>query len=132
MDSLNIAVDFDQTFSADPDGFTAFIKMMQRRGHDVKFVTARNPFYTEDIEDYAKELGIDIIYCSGAQKVHVTAHLGWNPDIWIDDAPEAIPSFVVLDNTAKSSAKAGDFPWAIEKWPHEIAHKKNDKKEIFV
>lgn len=93
---LKIALDFDDTYTADSGLWSAFVYSAKSRHHIVKFVTFRYPTETEDIEQSAKMLGIEIIYTSRQQK-----RLFWNADIWIDDLPEVIPVLLTAaTNTA--------------------------------
>lgn len=106
MRDLRIAVDYDDTFSADTEMFRELIETMLRRGADVRIVTARgeegkiyetvrgpikvrkgnNADLLSDIEG----LGIDVMYCGWQQKRTYCRNHGWQPDIWMDDMPEAI------------------------------------------
>ncbi len=74
---MKIALDFDNTFTADPELWSAFINTARQRGHEVKIVTSRAPYCPVPLE------GIEIVYCSfTAKKQHYPeAH------IWIDDDP---------------------------------------------
>lgn len=94
FEKKRIALDFDDTFTLDPERWAQFVHLFCSRDSDwsVKFVTFR--FETDrndDIKYWAEELGIGIIYCGGVQKAAVCAKLGWIPDIWIDDFPVLIP-----------------------------------------
>ncbi len=89
---LKIAIDWDGTFTGDPELWSAFIKEAVFRGHDVAFVTGRNklshyhPYKGMDsLEDTAKHLGVPVIYTEGQQKQDV-----YGADVWIDDRPDAV------------------------------------------
>lgn len=76
---MKIALDYDNTFSADPALWLSFIDTALARGHEVKIVTSRRPDMPIPIH------GLDIIYCSfTAKRKHYAA------DIWIDDDPPHI------------------------------------------
>lgn len=92
---MKIALDYDQTFTADPALWTPFVQHAKARGHDIRFLTYRlqdSSLYTKpewrtnaDIELDATRLNIPIIYTNHkAKKDH------WDPDIWVDDKPETI------------------------------------------
>ena len=92
VSKCNIALDYDETYTAAPELFKCIVKMMQEHGHLVTFVTYRAPFFgNDDIEADANDLGIDIVYTSGRQKQHL-----FQADIWIDDSPEYIVSADLL------------------------------------
>ena len=71
-----IALDYDGTYTADPELWKAFITKARERGHEVKIATMRFP--TEPIPD----IGCEVIYTSRKAK------FGCMPaQIWIDDMP---------------------------------------------
>lgn len=93
--SLNpslMAIDFDDTFTVDPSGWTLAIQLLQRRGHRFVCVSAR-----EDILEQRQKLrralpdDVCILLTSGQQKREFAKRAGFEVDIWIDDCPEAIP-----------------------------------------
>ena len=89
-----IGLDYDETFTTDPDLWRNFIRSAQSRGHEVKFVTYRSPRHpNDDICSDAKECGIDVIFTAGRQKCNF-----YPADIWIDDSPVTIPSATDLGN----------------------------------
>lgn len=85
-----IALDFDGTYTADPEMWDAFIKNAQERGHEVIVATMR---YKETESDYV-EMCVGnkvnaIVYTNRkAKKSAVRKQTGKDPDIWIDDNPE--------------------------------------------
>lgn len=93
---MKIAVDYDDTFTADKVMFTNIINLFLCASHEVVFVTYRCGSYVKnihdienkDIETDANELDISIIYTSGNQKQHC-----YDADIWIDDSPITIPCY---------------------------------------
>ena len=91
---MKISLDYDETFTASPVLFKAFVMIAKEHGHSVTFVTYRTPFVgNDDIEADANEMGIDIVFTSGIQKQHV-----FYADVWIDDSPETIVSAEKLSN----------------------------------
>jgi len=104
---MKIAVDYDETFTADPVLFKMFIEEALARGHSVSFVTYRTDVVyaglNEDIRSDAKALGIDIVFTRGKQKRH--CH---QADVWIDDSPETIVSFTDMQGMLIGCEKNGD------------------------
>ena len=89
---MKIALDYDETFTADPRVFTQLVSILKAAGHTVTFVTYRDGrFPNDDISADAQALDIEIVFTSGQQKQHV-----FEADIWIDDSPETIVSFDLL------------------------------------
>lgn len=84
---MKIALDYDDTFTADPDLWMEFVASAKARGHEVTFVTFRyaGP-YNGDIEIDAQRMEIPIVFCGQKQKASC-----YQADIWIDDRPEWIP-----------------------------------------
>ncbi|WP_172564666.1 hypothetical protein [Vibrio navarrensis] len=88
---MRIALDYDKTFTGDRALFSEFVMISKRRGHDIKFVTARyGERKNDDIERDAMQLGIDIVYTDGRKKKPLLSDMLWTPDIWVDDDPDSI------------------------------------------
>lgn len=79
-----ISVDYDDTYSDDPELFESFIKLAQKRGHLVFIVTARNENQHVPI-DFC-----EVFYTNGELKAPYMKSQGLDIDIWIDDWPEII------------------------------------------
>lgn len=87
--SVNIGLDYDGTFTADPDLWRQFVSDCQRRGHAVICVTARR-----EPPDFSREprlpVGVPIV-CAGQDfKRDAAAKAGHHIHIWIDDMPGLI------------------------------------------
>lgn len=97
MKSLTFGLDYDDTFTADPDLWRQFIATAQARGHAVVCVTARHtpPDFSREprMPDSAP------IVCTGGQpyKKHAAAKAGFAVNVWIDDMPGLIEPSLVLD-----------------------------------
>lgn len=79
-----IAIDYDGTFSADPELFTAFVRMIRERGHEAICVTSRG----EDLP--VKGFPGEVVYTDGEPKAAFADDAGHYVDVWIDDAPHLI------------------------------------------
>ena len=85
-----IALDYDGTYTADPELWEQFISNARMRGHKVYCVTMRY----EDTENTEVELNLNskvdkIVYTNRkAKKSAFRMQCGYNPNIWIDDIPE--------------------------------------------
>ena len=86
---MNIALDFDDTYTRDPILWDKFIDDALERGHDIRIVTFRRPEMTDPAINWIA-LKIPVIFTSFQQKRQYTTSIGWLPDIWIDDTPEYI------------------------------------------
>jgi len=89
---LSIALDYDETFTADRELWTLFVFAAINKGHKVTFVTYRyEGLNNEDIITDAKQLGIEIVFTGCGQKSEC-----FKADIWIDDCPITIPSIETM------------------------------------
>lgn len=80
---LVIAIDYDDTYTADPELWDMFIKSAQEKGHYVFIATFRG----ED-DPIENPNGLEVAYCNRKPKLHAVRELGLpEPSIWIDDWP---------------------------------------------
>jgi hypothetical protein len=102
---MKIALDYDDTYTADTELFTLFVFAAIERGHSVTFVTYRHSSgNNDDVELDAKKLGIDVVFTGGRQKAHM-----FEADIWIDDNPVTVPRFSELDSMRNGCIVNKDF-----------------------
>lgn len=85
--SLLFALDYDETFTADPVLWLAFIGNAKQRGHAVIIATMRYPHEGAEIELVLKDKVEKIIYTSRKAKYEEVQRQGYYPSIWIDDSP---------------------------------------------
>lgn len=78
-----IALDYDKTYTADPELWDLLVQSAIGRGHEVVCVTMRFPH-----EEIA--MPCEVLYTSRAAKAPFMAALGRVPAIWIDDSPHWI------------------------------------------
>lgn len=81
-----IALDFDDTYTKDPDFWDDFICNAKNRNHKVICVTMR---FEEEGKEVFKTIGkrCDIIFTERQAKEKFLNKMGIKPDIWIDDSP---------------------------------------------
>jgi len=85
---LSIALDYDETFTANRELWTGFIALAKSLNCKITFVTYRmQNAQNMDIIADAYRLGINIVFSNGQPKSSVFV-----ADIWIDDSPITIPS----------------------------------------
>lgn len=77
---MNIALDYDGTYTRDPEMWDKFIILAEKMGHEVVCLTMRHPS-----EPVAMKIPIRIIYTARKAKA-----LFYNADIWIDDMPQLL------------------------------------------
>lgn len=91
-DKLTIAIDFDDTFTADPELWSHVIAEMQRRGHRVICVSGcRNTLANRTLRKSALPSGVDLFVSYDCPKRWFMKQHRIDVDIWIDDRPESIP-----------------------------------------
>ena len=91
---MNIALDYDGTYTADPTFWNKFIRLARRAGHRVIIATSRMKHgVLESEQPIARDLnvGVDaVVFCNHNLKDEVCRKHGWTIDVWIDDRPESI------------------------------------------
>ncbi len=90
MKSLNIALDFDGTYSEDPEGWGEWIALFKARGHKIYIVTMRFDHPEEHIPHFVRSIVDGIYYTEREAKRAFMVEQGISIDIWIDDRPEAV------------------------------------------
>lgn len=90
---MNIALDFDDTYTRDPAFWDKFIADAKERGHDIRIVTFRKSTMTDPALDYLAR-SIPVIFTEYIQKRAFCNHVGFMVDVWIDDSPEFIVNHV--------------------------------------
>lgn len=86
-----IGLDYDDTFSADPQAWAKAMRVLKAAGYRVIGVTARNRDQAITMREF-HDVVESIIYCGGHAKREVTANMDIPIAIWIDDKPEYITS----------------------------------------
>ncbi len=87
---MNIALDYDDTFTADPGLWFEFIRNAQSRGHNIYVVTYRHESLGWDVRAVFDPMNIPIIFTNHNQKRPFIQARNIRIDVWIDDAPERI------------------------------------------
>lgn len=85
-----IALDYDGTYTADPELWQEFVRYARSRGHEVYVVTMRYPHECEDVERQLSGKVSGIIYTGRKGKLRHTSFMDKPIDIWIDDMPHFI------------------------------------------
>ncbi|NSZ63457.1 hypothetical protein G6L16_008905 [Agrobacterium tumefaciens] len=103
---MNIALDYDSTYTADPQLWNLFISVCENSGHDIRIVTARDDRHDRTDALITLEKRLPVIYCRGVAKKWYLSHHGegFVPDIWIDDKPESI-----LENSTFAPDKLAEW-----------------------
>jgi hypothetical protein len=84
---MRIALDYDGTYTQDPELWDRFIKDAFCRGHDVRCVTMRHK------SEGTPPMPCAVEFTGRKAKVPHMASIGLNVDVWIDDSPR----FLMMD-----------------------------------
>jgi hypothetical protein len=96
---MEIALDYDDTYTRDPIAWDELILLMRKRGHYVYIVTWRNELECEDIMHGHLPHIVDGIYATDRKaKQSFMFAQGINIHVWIDDNPFAILNSMVPYN----------------------------------
>lgn len=87
---MNIALDYDGTFTADPLLWLRFIIDAQAYGHAVHVVTMRYPSEVSTMDPRIAQLGVAIHCTSRKAKKPACDALALDIHVWIDDNPRAV------------------------------------------
>lgn len=85
-----IVLDYDDTFTRDPELWYAFSKMLWARGHSVIGCTMRSKAEKFDINPLYYESCEMVYYSNRKGKRSYLASLRIFPHVWIDDNPEFV------------------------------------------
>jgi len=86
--SLLIGVDYDGTYSADPDTFDNVISEFRTAGHQVIIVTARSD---QDAVSVNPSMNLEVYYTCGEPKdPYMREQHNRGVDIWIEDRPHGV------------------------------------------
>ncbi len=87
---MNIAIDYDDTYTRDPLMWVNIIAFFKRRGHMVYCVTSRSYHASSPvIIDLGNKVD-EIYYTNGKAKQPFMFAQGIRIDVWIDDNPLSI------------------------------------------
>jgi len=87
---MNIALDYDGTYTMDPDLWLPWVYGAITRGHTVYLVTMRYPSECMNLEPKLIATGLHIYPTSRRAKRPFMEHSGVKIDVWIDDNPRAV------------------------------------------
>lgn len=88
---MNIALDYDGTFDADPYYWWDVIEATRSRGHNIFIVTYRDKRLDRTPALIDLEQKIPVYYTGGIAKKFWCKNIGYvDVDVWIDDKPNTI------------------------------------------
>lgn len=92
-----IAIDYDNTYTGDPEVFNEVIKTFQNAGHTVICVTGRSAheLMMQPVIDSIGKL-VPVIFAGKEWKRVAASKRGYDVNIWIDDMPEYIGKQTII------------------------------------
>lgn len=104
---MHFGIDFDEAINRDFLLWQNIINTILSSGHKVSIITIRSDKYgNNDIESFAINANVPVIYTHGCQKETFTNALGITIDIWIDDSPLFIPKCDAMPNVVLSEYRS--------------------------
>ncbi len=96
-----IGLDFDGTFTRDPEGWISFVQLMKARGHSFVCVTQRPAIglmASEVVETLSVSDGpiMPTVFAGNEWKRVGAENLGFKIDVWIDDTPSMIEKQILI------------------------------------
>ncbi|OJX48981.1 hypothetical protein [Devosia sp. 66-22] len=109
---MRIALDYDKTYSLDPEFWEKVAVAAELHGHEVAIVTIRDPVLDRTLPLRNLEGKREVFYTRGVAKRWYLTHFGQGfvPDVWIDDNPDSIVanSTATPEGLAKWRAERGE------------------------
>lgn len=93
-----IAIDYDCTWTEDPELWQALMLVGQARGHKFVMVTGRKA-WSDDMARSNLPPGLPIVYAGDNYKQRAAAREGFLVDVWIDDLPGRIQAPLMIDSS---------------------------------
>lgn len=94
MTPQTFGLDYDDTFTADPELWGSFVRTAHERGHRVVLVTARRETERNvtEIRAALRSHGcvLPMVFSNLGPKIEAVAKRGISVSVWIDDYPYAI------------------------------------------
>lgn len=87
---MNVALDYDGTYTEDPELWLAFVRALELRGHNVWIVTMRYASETADMDKRIMELVDGVVFTGRQAKRKACEERGIKIHVWVDDNPEAV------------------------------------------
>ena len=85
-----LALDYDDTYTRDPEFWDAVIELAKQRGHSVICATMRYLQEGADVEAALLGKVKNFIYTGRTAKHNAVHAAGYIPSVWIDDSPHWI------------------------------------------
>jgi len=82
-----IAIDYDKTYTVDPEFWDIVILEAKKCGHSIICVSMRHDHEGEEVIKNLKNKVDNIIFTGRKAKIEFLKNEGINPSVWVDDCP---------------------------------------------
>lgn len=130
--AIKIAVDYDETITKDPNGWTQIMQLMHKLGMKVYIVTYRNNRESSDL-DYllASDFIESVVFTARNGKKQFCENLGIYIDIWIDDNPISITHTLLgVDRNMNFMFCPDNMKTAVYSEPPNIGHSQYENERL--
>lgn len=106
MRLTTFAIDYDGTYTVDPDLWRSFIEQAHARGHTVVMVTGRSNEgqFGSEVRAAVQRL-VPVVFAAQMWKRHAAQLAGYDVNVWIEDHPEAVGPQGLLLNDREQNGK---------------------------
>lgn len=84
---MNVGLDYDNTYTRDPECWNDVINVFQARGHNVYVVTMRTPEEGRPVREALQNRVEGIFFTSRKAKKPFMFERRISIDVWVDDTP---------------------------------------------
>ncbi len=84
---MNLSLDYDNTYTRDPEMWNEFINLAQSKGHNVYVVTMRSSTEGREVTEALSNKVDGIFFTNRKSKSKFMFDRGISIDVWIDDIP---------------------------------------------
>lgn len=98
-----IALDYDKTYTLDPEFWLKFVRLAEKHGHKVLVATMRTLDEKGDMCDALLEAVPQVVPTHRNAKLPFLQSWGLKPDVWIDDQPH----FILVDALDADKSQLG-------------------------
>lgn len=87
-----LAIDYDETYTRDPEFWDQVISLATKRGHSVICATMRSTdtWESEEVIEALADKVENIIFTNRKAKFYAVHAAGYMPSVWIDDSPNFV------------------------------------------
>lgn len=90
---MTISLDFDETYTRDPEMWRKFAHMAVSMGHEIVLITNRTPEQGAEVRAALRGVPVSaVVFAGRAPKREAARRQGIRVDVWVDDLPHTVDS----------------------------------------